>query len=323
MKKSIVISIIMILIMTIFMGNVKAASATVRVSANKQTINIGETVTVTISFSVPVGTASFNLSYNGAAFQYISSTNTIRANANGSSVKLEYMDTTFSNKTVSSISATFKAVADGVSNFQTTGVVISDANADQLTANIGGGAAVTSIKPTNATVNKPTTNTNKKPNTTKKEEKEPQFGINSLKIVGIRNTTNGQGEAKEEKLDLTFSPKFSIDTYDYICNVDKTIERIEVTPDAGTYKDNMKIEGLNTLEPGENIITIRMSKEGKEDLIYTIKVIKEQEEKEPEVEETNKTKEETNYLQYEMVAIIGIIIIILIIAFIVRKIKNT
>ena len=98
MKKSIVISVIMFLIIIIFMGNVSAASATVSLRADNVTPEIGNTITITISFSQPVGTASLNLNYNKNILQYVGS-NAWKASDKGGAIKLDYIDANFENKT--------------------------------------------------------------------------------------------------------------------------------------------------------------------------------------------------------------------------------
>ena len=135
MKKSFVISLILFFLITIFGGSVNAVSATVSVKANNQNLKVGDTVTVTVSFSVPVGTASLNLNYNSNVLQYVSS-NAMKAINTGSSIKLDYIDTTFQNKTIRSMTVTFKAKAEGTSTCTFSGVIISDAEANELSASV-------------------------------------------------------------------------------------------------------------------------------------------------------------------------------------------
>ena len=123
MKKSIVISVIMFLIIIIFMGNVSAASATVSLRADNVNPEIGNTITITISFSQPVGTASLNLNYNKNILQYVGS-NAWKASDKGGAIKLDYIDANFENKTITSMTVTFKTIAEGVANFTTSNIVI-------------------------------------------------------------------------------------------------------------------------------------------------------------------------------------------------------
>ena len=62
MKKSLTITIIMIFIIGIFGGIVNAASA--GINANQKTVEVGNNVSVTISFSQKVSKAQFNINYD-------------------------------------------------------------------------------------------------------------------------------------------------------------------------------------------------------------------------------------------------------------------
>lgn len=167
MKKSIIISVIMFLIMGIFMASVNAASATVRVGASNSNPDIGNSIIITISFSQPVGTASLNLNYNNSVVQYTGS-NAWKATDRGGSVKLDYIDASFENKTITSMTVTFKTIAEGTGNFSVSNVVISNANGDELSANISSNATINVKKqeepPVNPPINPSTPDTNQKPN---------------------------------------------------------------------------------------------------------------------------------------------------------------
>lgn len=208
MKKSIIISIIIFLVMSIFMGSVNAASATVNVRASNATPKVGDTITITVSFSVPVGTASLNLNYNSSIVQYVSS-NAWRANNSGSSVKLDYLDADFQNKTITSMTVTFKVIAEGTANFTVSNTVLSDVNANELTANIGGSATITSKNETNnqtqtttkpntsSTATKPSTSTNPNTNTTTNSNQTQNTDINST-IGNIVPTENNNENTENE-----------------------------------------------------------------------------------------------------------------------------
>jgi len=109
------------------------------------------------------------------------------------------------------------------------------------------------------------------------EEATPQFGICRLILKGIKNMQNEYGENIEESTDIDISPTFNIDTYEYTCNVNSDIKRIDIIQDSGIYNENVIIQNLEELKVGENIITIKISKEGYGDLTYRIKVSKEKE----------------------------------------------
>ena len=132
---------------------------------------------------------------------------------------------------------------------------------------------------TPTTTSKPKTTNNTKPvqeEVTVQEEKEeakPQFGISSLILKGIKE----HSENIEENMEVEISPTFDINTYEYTCNVSSDIKRVEILQDSGIYNENVIIENLEELKSGENIINIKLSRTGEQELTYTIKVIKEEE----------------------------------------------
>lgn len=192
MKKSIIISVIMLLIITVFMGSVNAASATVRVGVDNATPEIGSTITITVSFSQPVGTASLNLNYNNSVVQYVGS-NAWRATNTGGSVKLDYIDADFQNKTITSITVTFKVVAAGTANFTVSNVVISNANGEELTASISGNATITATQVTNNDTDSnqnANQNTNQNTNSNTGSSTGTNKGSNTNKNPNTNSNTN-------------------------------------------------------------------------------------------------------------------------------------
>ena len=171
-------SIIMFLIIIIFMGNVSAASATVSLRADNVNPEIGNTITITISFSQPVGTASLNLNYNKNILQYVGS-NAWKASDKGGAIKLDYIDANFENKTITSMTVTFKTIAEGVANFTTSNIVISNANGDELQANISGNVTANIKKPSEPEVPVQPENPNPNPNPTPNPTPNPGTNTNT------------------------------------------------------------------------------------------------------------------------------------------------
>ena len=189
MKKSIVISVIMFLIITIFMGNVSAASATVSLRADNVNPEVGNTITITISFSQPVGTASLNLNYNKNILQYVGS-NAWKANDRGGAIKLDYIDANFENKTITSMTVTFKTIAEGVANFTVSNIVISNANGDELQANISGNVTANIKKPSEPEIPVKPENPNPTPNPTPNPKPNPGTNNNTNKKPNTSNDSN-------------------------------------------------------------------------------------------------------------------------------------
>lgn len=145
--------------------------------------------------------------------------------------------------------------------------------------------------------------------TEQQEEATPQFGINSLMINAIKE--NG------EKQEITFTPTFNIDTYEYYCEIENDVNDIEILTEAGEYNEYVKIEKPESLIVGENIVKITMEKDG-QNLTYTIKINKKEaqqestEETEQGVEENSK-KGSNIVLNFSLLEFIGIILAICII----------
>lgn len=219
MKKLISVIIMLALLITIGASTsiVQAASCSVSVKASNSSPKVGDTVTVTVSFSPAVGAATVNLSYNNSVLQYVSSSNTWRAVNNGSSVTLEYADMSFTlpYKTISSMSATFKVKATGTSNCGVSGVVLGDAKNVPLTPSIRNSATITVKAPTSggnsgSTTQKPSTgdntNTNKPTNTNtnssstnNNQSKDPTFTsvnqtVYATSQVNVRGTWSTSGK---------------------------------------------------------------------------------------------------------------------------------
>lgn len=133
----------------------------------------------------------------------------------------------------------------------------------------------------NENYNPPTNNSKPKPSSPKTDnnsngnsndnsdskDKEDNFYITNIILKGIKEN--------EEIVDIPVSPEFNKDTYEYTCNIDNDIKKIELEKDAGNYTDSVVVTGLEELKEGENIIKLELSSNGKETKTYTIKATKE------------------------------------------------
>lgn len=121
----------------------------------------------------------------------------------------------------------------------------------------------------------------------KKEEEKLPFGISELKLYAI----NEKGEKKE----ISISPKFNIKTYEYKCDIESDVTKIEIKKNANGYDKHLKVRGLeNGIKEGENPIVLTLEKDNKK-VEYKIIVNKKAEEKievvekKPEVEKVEET----------------------------------
>lgn len=264
-------------------------------SANKSTVNIGENFTVTISGINGKVTVSGNdkVSLSNSGTMWVTGQTTIQATATKEgtgTVTIKLVDATTTGANPKDLSGTTKSVNIAIKKKE---------EVKQETP-------VTTNKTTPTTNSNNTQNNNKKANnssnktaktetkkevtpvveTKEQEEATPQFGINSLKLIGITEL--------EERVDLNLDKEFNINTYEYSCNIPSNIKKIEIQKDATPYNDFIKINGLEEeLKAGENVITLKMVKEGENELTYTIKINKEETKDvtAPIEEETRKEKQ--------------------------------
>jgi len=266
MKKRLnkIIGIIAIALGILMFSNLNSYAANMKMSISKSTAYVGDTFTVTVS------------GINGRV--NISANSNISIDKSGS----QWVDGSLT------ITGTTKAVGTGKVTVTPVDVTTTAAEPEEVTA-----AASRSITIKEKEVEKPketTTTTTKTETTTKKtennkktetkkeetkkeevkeEEKiEVNFFVSTLSIKGINEN--------EERSDIILSPEFNKDTYEYTTTVSSDIKKLEMLKDAGEFNDYLTVTGLEEdLKEGENIITIKLEKEGQETKTYTIKVTKE------------------------------------------------
>ena len=122
----------------------------------------------------------------------------------------------------------------------------------------------TSTTKTNNNTSK--TNTQNKPEETIiPEEATPQFGIYGLTVSGVKE--NG------EEAELSFTPEFNINVFEYNMEVENDIVDLKITPYADPYSEFVSIEKPDKLNVGENEILIKIAN-NENNITYKIKVIK-------------------------------------------------
>lgn len=251
------IIIFTILLFEILLINNIVNAASMGMSINKSSCNIGETFTVTISGvngKVSVSGSS-NISLNKSGTIWIDGKETITGTAKSVGK---------GTITVTPIDAsTTAAEPEEITSSASRSIEIKE---KQTTPTTPTTPTTTTKKPT--TVAKPTTTTQTKQEEPKKEVVEDNFYINSIVLKGIKE--NGETE------DIILSPEFNKDTYEYTCNVSSEITKIEIQKEAGQYTNSIIVTGGEELKTGENIITLMLSAEDHQAKTYTIKVIKEE-----------------------------------------------
>ncbi len=186
-------------------------------------------------------------------------------------------------------------------------------------------------QPETQTPNKPsspnqtTSTTNESNNIIKEEEpdKNPEdnnktnFMILKLNLIGIKE--NG------EKVDITISPEFKSDIYEYTCDIPSDIKTVELEKDAGEYSNHIVVTGLDELKEGENVITIQLVLENTETKAYVVKAIKEKKQdletnvEKIENEEVRRVRICMPLWMFILIQIIIIILEVLLIYFIMKR----
>lgn len=242
--------------------NVKAAG--IGMSINKSSAYVGDTFSVTIS------------GVNGK----------FKINGN-SNISLSTSGTQWIDGSIT-ITGTAKSTGTGTITVTPIDASTSGANPVELTVkdDTRSKSITISQKPNQTTPTNNKTTTQKTENkktqtpvveTKEKEEAASEFGIHSLKLIGVK-------ENKEE-VEISLDKAFNIKTFEYVCNVANDIKTIRIEKEAYEYNDLVQVLGLEEkLKVGENDITLKLAKDGKE-ISYHIKITKE----EPNNQETEAT----------------------------------
>lgn len=130
---------------------------------------------------------------------------------------------------------------------------------------------------------------------------EEKVLLKSLKLHGVN--------LEEERVEISYSPEFSSEVYEYSVNVANDITKIDV--EALTNNENYLVEitGNEELKDGENIITIVVkAKDSEKVTTYKIKVLKEEAiETVSKLDETPNTGEEQKWFDNNIIKIVVVV----------------
>lgn len=189
-----------------------------------------------------------------------------------------------------------KSITVNVDNDVTTAKIsVTTSNGESFTINKGSNVKLeegtNTVKITLASGNVYTVNIRRAakeddtPNIIDEPSEEEKILLKSLKLQGVK---------LEEKVELSYSPEFSSEVYEYSVNVANDITKIDVEAIASKEDYIVEITGNEELKEGENVITILVkAKDSDKVTTYKIKVIKEESvEAVAELDETPNTGEE-------------------------------
>ena len=250
--RSIILTMMLILTTTLFSRVPVLAAANISVSVNKSNVKVGDTVTVTLSITSGYGAQGVLKKSSGVL--------------GGSSD--EYFTIGAGVGDVQSFS--YKATSVGSCTFSIQEPLDDTTDVDGGTPSIGVGSAT--VKVTSASSNNDS-NSNK-------DNKD-----NSSSNTGNDSNANKDNENKEEKKSSnaslgslvisagTLSPEFSAATKDYTATVDYSCSSLAVTANPADSKASVtSVTGNDSLEVGENTVSIVVTAEDGSTSTYNIVV---------------------------------------------------
>lgn len=253
-------------------NRVSAAGLSVSVSASK--VNVGQTVTATVSIPSGYG-ATVAVSFDSSVLTYSSCS--VTASANGGTVVLNIGDAMgYSN----SATITFKASSAGTSNISASATTAGDAEGESVDLS-GASKSVTvqnkadsssdKKEDSNNNNNNDNNNDNNNSDDNKEDSNSTKSADNSLKSLVLSAGA--------------LSPKFSPSTTSYTATVDYSVTSIAITAVASNSKASVvSVSGNEGLKVGANTVTIIVKAENGVTSTYTITVTREEEKAdEPEV----------------------------------------
>ena len=250
--RSIILTMMLILTTTLFSRVPVLAAANISVSVNKSNVKVGDTVTVTLSITSGYGAQGVLKKSSGVL--------------GGSSD--EYFTIGAGVGDVQSFS--YKATSVGSCTFSIQEPLDDTTDVDGGTPSIGVGSATVTV--TSASSNNDS-NSNK-------DNKD-----NSGSNTGNDNNSNKDNENKEEKKSSnaslgslvisagTLSPEFSAATKDYTATVDYSCSSFAVTANPADSKASVtSVTGNDSLEVGENTVSVVVTAEDGSTSTYNIVV---------------------------------------------------
>ena len=268
MKKitSVILSVMMFLA---FMAvpNVTAYAANVGMSVSASNVNIGDSITVTVT--VPEGvTASIDVSYPSDLVKFSSTGSGITASDSGNAVSFNMGQ--YAPNSPMSATITFSAKSAGTATFSATSIKAGDSTGEEI--ELGGASASVMIANQAAT----TPSTSSTPST----PSAPTVSDNNQ--LGWMTISPG-----------TLSPGFHPDTTNYKVTVGHDVTKLSISALAAHDKATVtSVSGANDLKVGENKVSIVVKAENGVTKTYTIMVTRKEQAQEPESDSSENSTEQ-------------------------------
>lgn len=264
-KKILSFVIILLLCINVPVFNSKAADVNVTIALSASTVNVGDTVTATISVSGSnISAYTIYVSYPSGILSYSSGSGMV-SGGGGTAI--------ISGTGAGSVSITFTAISSGTASISTYGDDAWSLEAAPLSISHAG-VNVTVVSPS-STEAPPTTETPGNTteatteNTTEATTEEEDDGRCCLKSLSISPGT----------LEPAFSPR----TTSYFVQVEEDVTAIDVNAIAEYSSSRVSVSGASSISQGENNITITVTSENGTTKNYYIRVMAGKEKGDPAV----------------------------------------
>lgn len=251
--------LVFVVLCNIFLVNVYAANASITARAQNSSVQVGDTVKVTVTVStvssVPLGAWEFSVGYDSNILKYVSSTLENGLTSAGYSSSSNVHSKTYT--------LTFKAKAAGTGSVTIKNPLIVNFNTDESVATSTGKANIVVSNP------KPViSNSNKTSNTTSNKQNSNSNSNNSEKSKSADNYLNSITLSDG----YTLSPKFDKNTTNYSVSVPNNVRKISIAAKASDSNATIVGTGDKNLKEGKNKFSIVVNAENGNKRTYVVNV---------------------------------------------------
>ncbi len=264
-KKILSFVIILLLCINVPVFNSKAADVNVTIALSASTVNVGDTVTATISVSGSnISAYTIYVSYSSGILSYSSGSGMV-SGGGGTAI--------ISGTGAGSVSITFTAISSGTASISTSGDDAWSLDAAPLSISHAG-VNVTVISPSSTET----------PPTTEKPESSTEATTENTTEATTEEEDDGKCYLKSLSISPgTLEPAFSPRTTSYFVQVEEDVTAIDVNAIAEYSSSRVNVSGASSISQGENYITITVTSENGATKNYYIRVMAGKEKGDPAV----------------------------------------
>lgn len=264
-KKILLFVLILLLCINVPVFNSKAADVNVTIALSASTVNVGDTVTATISVSGSnISAYTIYVSYSSGILSYSSGSGMV-SGGGGTAI--------ISGTGAGSVSITFTAISSGTASISTSGDDAWSLDAAPLSISHAG-VSVTVVSPSSTET----------PPTTEKPESSTEATTENTTEATTEEEDDGKCYLKSLSISPgTLEPAFSPRTTSYFVQVEEDVTAIDVNAIAEYSSSRVSVSGASSISQGENYITITVTSENGATKNYYIRVMAGKEKGDPAV----------------------------------------